>query len=339
VEQLGRTRSRPRTWWPVVASTAGIAAIVALVNSVGAEAAGAALVGLHRPTLVGAALLELVAVASLVQVYRATFRISGGRLRPTEGAVVGLGAISLTQLLPGGGVAGGVFAARRLVRAGADPVAAAATVVLVGAVTLGTLGVMVAGAATVGALTAPGYVTHAAVAAAVAGVMIGAVAGLRSLLVRAEARRRVTVWLRRRRRGGTLAGSLAEHLDTHRDLLRRPLVLAPSAGWAAVKWTADLAVLSLLVHTAGGQVPLLAIVLAYAVANLLNGLPLTPGGIGVVELGATGTLVAFGAEPAAASVAVLGYRALAVGLPLLLALPVVGGDARRRRRLALEAIA
>lgn len=339
MELLGRRLRRPRAWWPVVASAAGIAVLVALVGSVGADDAGAALAGLHRPTLVGAAVLELVAVVSLVQVYRATFQISGGRLRPTEGAVVGLGAISLTQLLPGGGVAGGVFAARRLVRAGADPVAAAATVVLVGAVTLGTLGVMVAGAATVGAATAPGYVAHAVVAAAVAATMIGAVAGLRSLLVRDGARRRVTAWLQDRRRGRALAGSLAEHLDTHRDLLRRPLVLGPPAGWAALKWTADLAVLSLLVHTAGGDVPLLAVVLAYAVANLLNGLPLTPGGIGVVEIGATGTLVAFGAEPAAASVAVLGYRALAVGLPLLLAIPVVGGDLRRRRRLALEAFA
>jgi uncharacterized protein (TIRG00374 family) len=339
VELLGRGLRRSRTWWPVVASAAAIALIVTLVRSVGAEQAGAAFAGLHRPTLVGALLLELVAVASLVQVYRATFEISGGRLCPSEGVVVGLGAISLTQLLPGGGVAGGVFAARRLVRAGADPVAAAATVVLVGAVTLGTLGVMVAGAATVGAATAPGYLAHAVVAAAVATTMVGTVAALRGLLVRDDARRRVTAWLRARRRGGALAGSLAEHLDTHRDLLRRPLVLAPPVGWAVVKWSADLTVLSLLVHTAGGEVPLLAVVLAYAVANLVNGLPLTPGGIGVVELGATGTLVAFGADPAAASVAVLGYRALAVGLPLLLAVPVIGGDARRRRRLALEAIA
>lgn len=330
-----------RTSWQLAATSLGVGAIVLLVRSAGLDEAGAALAALAPTTLAGAALLELVAVASLVQVYRATFAVSGGRLGRTEGAVVGLGAVSLTQLLPGGGVAGGVFAARRLVRAGADPVAAAATVVLVGAVTLGTLGVLVTAATAVGAVSAPGYAWYALAAAGVATVMLGAVALLRGLLGRDEARRRVTAWLETRRRGARLARSLAADLDAHRDLLRRPLVLAPPTGWAALKWAADLGVLATFVHAAGGRVPLLAIVLAYAVANLLNGLPLTPGGIGVVELGATGTLVAFGAEPAVASVAVLGYRALAIGLPLLLAVPVVGGDVRRRRRhrVALEVTA
>lgn len=334
-------RSNLRAWWQVAATLVGVAAVAWLLASAGLEDAGAALAGLEPPALAGAALLELVAVISLVQVYRTTFGVSGGRLGRTEGAVIGLGAVSLTQLLPGGGVAGGLFAARRLVRAGADPVAAGATVVLVGAVTLGTLGVLVAAAATLGAISAPGYLWHAVGAAVVATIMLGTVVALRGLLGRDGARRRATAWLQRRRRGAVLAGSLAEHLETHRDLLRHPLVLARPTGWAALKWTADLAVLTVMVRATGGQVPLLAIVLAYAVANLLNGLPLTPGGIGVVELGATGTLVAFGAEPALASVAVLGYRAFAVGLPLLLALPVVGGEVRRdrRRRLELEVTA
>lgn len=325
-----------RAWWRVAATVAGVAVLAALLGTAGFEEAGTALAGLAPGTLVGAALLELVAVASLLQVYRATFAISGGHLRHAEAAVVGLGAASLTQLLPGGGVAGGLFAARRLVRAGADPVAAAATVVLVGAVTLGTLGVLVTGVATVGAVSTPGYGWHAVAAATVATIMIGAVGGLRGLLGRDGARRRATAWLQRRRRGAALATSLADHLDVHRDLLRRPLVLAPSTGWAALKWTADLTVLAVLVHAAGGEVPFLAIVLAFAVVNLLNGLPLTPGGLGVVELGATGTLVAFGADAAVASVAVLGYRALAVGLPLLLAVPIALREVRRERQRRLE---
>jgi putative heme transporter len=333
--------TRLRTGWHVVAAAAGTGAVVVLLASAGFDEAGAALAALDPRTFGAAALLELLAVVSLVQVYRVTFRVTGGRIGRRDGAVLGLGAVSLTQLIPGGGVAGGIFAARRFVRAGADPVAAAATVVLVGAVMLGTLGVLVAGAATVGAVSAPGYALHAVAAGLVVALMVVAVAVLRGVLGHDRTRHRVATWLGRRRRAAPLARSLAENLEAHRDLLRRPLVLAPSTGWAAVKWTADLTVLAVLVHAAGGQVPLLAVVLAYAVANLLNGLPLTPGGIGVVELGATGTLVAFGADPAVASVSVLGYRALAVGLPLLLAVPVVGRDLRRtrQRRIALQVTA
>lgn len=62
---------------------------------------------------------------------------------------------------------------------------------------------------------------------------------------------------------------------------------------------------------------------AFAVANLLNALPLTPGGIGVVEAGLAATLVGLGADAAATSVAVLGYRAVACWIPTALAAPFV----------------
>ncbi len=321
-----------RPAWPVVAGALGLVAVWSLLRVAGIEEAGGALGSVDPRTLVAAAVLELVAIASLAQVYRATFRVSGGRIDSREAAVVGLGAVSLTQLLPGGGVAGGIYATRRLVRAGADPVAATATVLLTGAVTLGTLALMVTLAATVGALSSPGYLWHAVAGAVAVTVMVGAIAALRLVLGRDQVRARAVTWLRGRHRGGRLAASLADDLETHRELLRRPAVLLPSGGWAAAKWAADLAVLALFVHALDVGVPLLGVVVAYAVANLLNGLPLTPGGLGVVEVGAVGTLVAFGGAPALATVAVLGYRAMAIGFPLLLAVPVVGGDLRRRRR-------
>ncbi|MGH3055857.1 MAG: lysylphosphatidylglycerol synthase domain-containing protein, partial [Gaiellaceae bacterium] len=66
--------------------------------------------------------------------------------------------------------------------------------------------------------------------------------------------------------------------------------------------------------------------LAWAVGRVISSLPLTPGGIGVVELGMIGTLVGFGVSNAHAVAAVLLYRGVIV-LPTLviglLALPML----------------
>jgi uncharacterized membrane protein YbhN (UPF0104 family) len=56
--------------------------------------------------------------------------------------------------------------------------------------------------------------------------------------------------------------------------------------------------------------------LAWAIGRVISSLPLTPGGIGVVELGMIGTLVGFGAPHAHVVAAVLLYRGLVI-LPTL----------------------
>ena len=55
---------------------------------------------------------------------------------------------------------------------------------------------------------------------------------------------------------------------------------------------------------------------AWALVRILGALPITPAGVGVVEVGLTGALVAFGAPNAEAVAATLLYRALTV-LPTL----------------------
>jgi uncharacterized membrane protein YbhN (UPF0104 family) len=68
--------------------------------------------------------------------------------------------------------------------------------------------------------------------------------------------------------------------------------------------------------------PLSESFLAWAIGRVLSSLPLTPGGIGVVELGMIGTLVGFGAPHAHVVAAVLLYRVLVI-VPTL----VIGGVA------------
>lgn len=65
-----------------------------------------------------------------------------------------------------------------------------------------------------------------------------------------------------------------------------------------------------------GEISLVEAFAAWALVRVLGALPLTPGGVGFVELGLTGALVAFGAPNAGAVTATLLYRALTV-LPTL----------------------
>jgi uncharacterized protein (TIRG00374 family) len=73
----------------------------------------------------------------------------------------------------------------------------------------------------------------------------------------------------------------------------------------------------------GADVSLVEAFAAWALVRILGALPLTPGGVGFVELGLTGALVAFGASNADAVAATLLYRFLTVvptlGLGLLAA--------------------
>ena len=68
---------------------------------------------------------------------------------------------------------------------------------------------------------------------------------------------------------------------------------------------------------------------AWSLARLLGSIPITPGGIGVVELGLTGALVAFGGNNAGVVAAVLLYRFLTMVPTLLLGL-IAAATARRR---------
>ncbi len=68
---------------------------------------------------------------------------------------------------------------------------------------------------------------------------------------------------------------------------------------------------------------------AWSLARLLGSIPITPGGIGVVELGLTGALLAFGGNNAGVVAAVLLYRFLTMVPTLLLGL-LAAAAARRR---------
>lgn len=82
----------------------------------------------------------------------------------------------------------------------------------------------------------------------------------------------------------------------------------------------------------GGEASAAVVFAAFAAERVLSMAVITPGATGVVEVGMTGMLVAFGVEPATAAASVLLYRAFIIGLEI-----PVGGAAMlwwliRRRR-------
>jgi uncharacterized protein (TIRG00374 family) len=71
-----------------------------------------------------------------------------------------------------------------------------------------------------------------------------------------------------------------------------------------------------LVGISGSEITWIQAFAAWSLIRILGALPITPGGVGIVEVGLSGALVAFGASNADAVAATLLYRAFAV-LPTL----------------------
>ena len=73
---------------------------------------------------------------------------------------------------------------------------------------------------------------------------------------------------------------------------------------------------------------------AWSLVRLLTALPLTPGGIGITELGLVGTLTQFGGEEANVVAAVLLFRALTVLPPIVIGAIVAFTWRRHEQRVS-----
>lgn len=123
--------------------------------------------------------------------------------------------------------------------------------------------------------------------------------------------------------GGAVSTGLRGAL---RLLARRDLALAGAVAW----WGFDVAVLWACLHAFGEPPALGVVVMAYFTGMLANTLPL-PGGIGGVEGGMIGALIAFDVTGGLAIVSVLSYRAFAFWLPTV---PGLIAYVRLRRRIS-----
>jgi uncharacterized protein (TIRG00374 family) len=111
---------------------------------------------------------------------------------------------------------------------------------------------------------------------------------------------------------------LDKRLLTQRDTIRAVL---DKSWWQAVLLTAGRlgfdfgCLLAALRATGAGPRPSL-VLLAYSAANIVALLPLTPGGLGIVEASLSGLLILAGVRPGYAVLATLAYRVASYWLPL-----------------------
>jgi len=87
-----------------------------------------------------------------------------------------------------------------------------------------------------------------------------------------------------------------------------PGTLGLAGSFGLGNWAFDMAALFVALDAVHAQVSFVGVVSAYVLGALAANLPLTPGGLGVVEGSVTVALVAFGGAPAAMLAAVLLYR-------------------------------
>ncbi|HET9691417.1 MAG TPA: YbhN family protein [Acidimicrobiales bacterium] len=102
-----------------------------------------------------------------------------------------------------------------------------------------------------------------------------------------------------------------------RELLAHRGRVGRAAGWAAANWLLDAGSLAVFLRAFGGHwVNVDGLLVAYGLANVLAVIPLTPGGLGVVEATLTSALVGFGSTRAIALLGVVSYRLVNFWLPI-----------------------
>jgi hypothetical protein len=324
-----RTRRWLSTLWWLAGVVIAVIAIRAALPEVreGIAAAGRAHVGL----LLLAVLCEAVALVTLPASFRAAVRMLGGRIGYGAALDGTLGAFALSRVVPAGGLAGGLYTARRFVLAGNTAAVAGAAVTVASTVTMLMLGVVVVGGAVAEASTGRG--------SAALVVWIGLfLAGLIALSVAVVALLRNPARLRGLcdRAGHLLrrpeqVETVRRHLEELAPALAHPGGLARVAGWAVVNWAVQLVALWIVFAAFGIAMPVGVLILGFGAAHLVTALPHTPGGLGVVEAGMTATYVAMGVPMGTAVVGVLCYRMLGHWLPVVAALPLVVPQLRLRR--------
>jgi uncharacterized protein (TIRG00374 family) len=124
---------------------------------------------------------------------------------------------------------------------------------------------------------------------------------------------------------------MSEAVTAAREVRARHWGLA--FGAAALNWLADLACLAASVHAFGLPVTFTGVAVAYLGAQVVRQIPLTPGGLGLIEASLVAALVAAGSPYGGAAAAVLVYRLLSCWLVIPVGALAFAILRRRSRKL------
>lgn len=331
-------RRRLRRWWRplrVTLSFALLGVAVWVISGKSSELSGASvfLTQLRWYWLVFAALAELCSYLLLAQLQRCLLGAGDVRARLGRVSLITFSGSAIQAALPAGAAFAGVYEFRQFEFLGADDVLAGFVVVASAVVAFVTLAVL----AGVGLGFAASLGTADDLVGAILGVvcltLLLLIAWTKRATIYAAADRATALGERLfRRPPGVWTEPVTSGISRVRAVAPRPIQLLAAAAASAASWLADCGCLALAFMAVGAGVPWQGLLLAYCGGQLAVNLPITPGGLGVVEGSLTVALVAFGGGQAPTVAAVLLYRVISFWLPL----PVGAGTylalARRRRK-------
>ena len=101
-----------------------------------------------------------------------------------------------------------------------------------------------------------------------------------------------------------------------RDLGTNREVLIWSLTWAALNWLLDAASLWCFIAAFGGHANPVGLFAAYGIANVIGAIPITPGGLGIIDTITPVLLIGFGLTRSVATLGVLAWRLVNFWLPI-----------------------
>jgi hypothetical protein len=151
-------------------------------------------------------------------------------------------------------------------------------------------------------------------------LLLGIFAGLVFLLTRGERQANVFVKKIADRlpfvRAETVTALLQKVVDRMKILFTNPELVVKAGIWAAANWILDATSLWVFLLAFGAHVSPVDVLVAYGLANILAVIPLTPSGLGVIEITIIAVLKGFGVPSGVAAAGVLSWRLVNFWLPI-----------------------
>jgi uncharacterized protein (TIRG00374 family) len=293
-------------------------------------------------------LVEIAALYAYTLLTRAALGPARDRISTFRLFRIQMSTKALSSIVPGGSAAGSALGYRLMTMSGVpgtDAGFALATAGLTSAVVLNLIfWIALLISIPVRGVNA-GYST-----AALAGILVMAFAALLvvGLLEGKRRAERVLRWFARKLRlnedraalGVRHVGARLEDLAADRQLLLKV------AGWAAANWLLDAVALWVFLRAFGATTDIDALLVAFSLVNVLAVIPITPGGLGIIEVALPSALVGFGLTRATAVLGVATWRLAQFFFPIVLGAILYGSlrfgpwsIARRERLQRLRDIA
>jgi uncharacterized protein (TIRG00374 family) len=269
--------------------------------------------------MVVAALTEALSLSLFARQQRWLFGAFGVRMSRRHMLAVTYSRSAMSMALPAGSVVSAGFAIEEFHRRGAERATSVTVMVLSGVASLaGLVSLYGVGAAGLGLVHAAA--THPARTAALA-LVAAVLAGSAFVFVRGRLRARAGG---PGRRGPVVPVSENATWQNRarawvRDQVTAMAELSPkhwagAVGLAMANWCTDLVCLIAVAHAFDLHVDAVTIAAVYLAVQLVRQIPLSPGGIGLIETSLMAGLLLNGADNAAAAGVVLGYRVLSCWL-------------------------